>query len=256
MTEEPKAVSTAKSNGETSPPKQYSQAWNILSIGLLVATVIVLGFYSFLFFVPDAITPDSALSFLMPPTLPATLSIPTRTASPPILETPLPPTATHTPDQSTPPTPTVTPQLATADPSLITPGSGTATRRAPYPFATQSTPVPLNAALFNPNHGCNWTGIAGQITDLNGNPIVGIQVRLVGIFNKKYLDYLTLSGTAPIYGPSGYEFTLGEQPLQTNESVWLQLVEVNGIPLSERVYIKTYAECDKNLLLLNFVQVR
>jgi hypothetical protein len=111
--------------------------------------------------------------------------------------------------------PTPTPRLVTPGDPLATLTSPTATRQAPFPFVTQATPAAVDGTLYNPEHDCTWTGVAGQVLDLNGSPAVGIPVRLVGVFNGKYLDITTLTGTASIYGPSGYEFSLGDQPRAT-----------------------------------------
>jgi hypothetical protein len=39
-------------------------------------------------------------------------------------------------------------------------------------------------------------------------------------------------------------------------TLWVQAVDAAGMPLSERVYLTTYPDCEHNLLIVNFNQVR
>jgi hypothetical protein len=63
-------------------------------------------------------------------------------------------------------------------------------------------------------------------------------------------------GTATQYGQGGYEFTLAEKPVASDQSLWVQLFDQAMLPLSDKVPFSTYAECNKNLALVNFNQVR
>ena len=58
------------------------------------------------------------------------------------------------------------------------------------------------------------------------------------------------------YGSGGYEFTLLDHPTETDGLYSVQLRTSSGKPLSDIYPLKTYAGCDKNLLLVNFVKVR
>jgi hypothetical protein len=240
------------------PRNPRDRRWNLLTAILLVTTFIVAVFYGILFFAPELISPNTPFGALLPPTPSATVSISDYSPTLPLVEPTPNSQATPTPtgDIKVDLSPTPTPRLVTPGDPLATLTSPTATRQAPFPFVTQATPAAVDGTLYNPEHDCTWTGVAGQVLDLNGSPAVGIPVRLVGVFNGKYLDITTLTGTASIYGPSGYEFSLGDQPRATYESVWMQLSEQNGIPLSERLYLTTSADCNRNLLIINFLQVR
>jgi hypothetical protein len=59
-----------------------------------------------------------------------------------------------------------------------------------------------------------------------------------------------------IYGPGGYEFELGEGPVASTQTLWVQLLDQAMLPLSDKIYFDTFSECDKNLILINFNQVR
>ncbi len=46
------------------------------------------------------------------------------------------------------------------------------------------------------------------------------------------------------------------KPWLLRSAVWVQLLDQEGYALSPRVYFNTYADCEKNLILVNFKQVR
>jgi hypothetical protein len=62
----------------------------------------------------------------------------------------------------------------------------------------------------------------------------------------------TVSGIAPAYGKSGYEFFLGTVPIGSRGQLYLQIVDQAGLPLSDNIYIDTYNDCSKNLVLVRF----
>jgi hypothetical protein len=86
--------------------------------------------------------------------------------------------------------------------------------------------------------------------------MVGITVQLGGSFNRGTLYQLSLTGTALQYGPAGYEFTVADQPVNSSQAVWVQLLDQSGIPLSNRIYFDTFNDCSRNLILINFRQIR
>ena len=98
--------------------------------------------------------------------------------------------------------------------------------------------------------GCNWLGIAGQVFDLNGNVILNLIIHLEG----GGLNVDTITGTRIEYGPGGYELYLGNTPINTTDVYRIQLRTSNGQPLSDVYVIPTFADCNKNLILANFLQ--
>ena len=58
------------------------------------------------------------------------------------------------------------------------------------------------------------------------------------------------------YGRGGYEFTLADHPIASKQSAWVQLLDQSNLPLSPKVYFNTYEDCSKNLIIVNFKQVR
>ena len=125
-----------------------------------------------------------------------------------------------------------------------------------YAFALQNDINAIESTLFRPNYGCNWAGVAGQVFDLQGRPVMGVRVWLRGTFNGEQVSYLSLTLESSPYGPSGFEFTLGDTPINSTGKLSIQLFDQANIPISERVYFDTYEDCQKNLILINFKQIR
>jgi hypothetical protein len=65
-----------------------------------------------------------------------------------------------------------------------------------------------------------------------------------------------MTGLAPQYGPGGYEITLGDRPLDSDDALTVQLFDQAMLPLSDKVTFDTFEDCDRNLILVNFKQVR
>ena len=57
-------------------------------------------------------------------------------------------------------------------------------------------------------------------------------------------------------GVGYYEFTLNDSPVASKGTVWVQLVNQEFIPLSQKIYFDTFDACDKNLIIINYKQVR
>ena len=92
--------------------------------------------------------------------------------------------------------------------------------------------------------------------DQNSSPIIGIVVRLAGTLNGKSIELTTVSGISPEYGKSGFEFVLGDTPVNSHDTVYVQLLDQAGLPLSDKVYIDTSSDCKKNLVLVRFKKNR
>jgi hypothetical protein len=210
---------------------------------------------------PIAVLPSPTPTSLVP-TLPHTFTptfTPTHTQSLP--------TATFTPEgevtvtvevtvEETTPAPDITETATETETPTLTPtatSSGptptpTKTRSA-FPFTVQvNGPIPVQN--FANGAGCNWMGIAGQAFDLNGIPIVGYIVHLEG----GGLEADSFTGSKTAYGAGGYEFFLNDHVVQTTGEYKVQLLNPSGTPISDFVVVNTFADCSKNLLLVNFVQ--
>jgi hypothetical protein len=112
--------------------------------------------------------------------------------------------------------------------------------------------------------GCSYAGVAGQVFGPNnGAPIIGLLIHLQGKWGSKTFNANgtagappdAVTGTATTFGPGGYELVLGTAPVASQGTLWIQVRDANGQPLSALVGLTTYADCTQNLLLVNFNQV-
>jgi hypothetical protein len=111
------------------------------------------------------------------------------------------------------------------------------------------------ASFAHPDAGCNWLGVTGQVFDPAGNPVEGINVVVSGTLNGVAVNTTGITGTSKIYGPGAFEIVLGTQPVDSQGALAAQLVDANGKPISVTVPINTYKDCQKNLTLVNFLEV-
>ncbi|MDX1437865.1 MAG: hypothetical protein R3335_13725 [Anaerolineales bacterium] len=230
---------------------------NILTvIVLLVALCIGTVFFTIF------INPQSSLNPFPPPTLPPTRPPPTAT---PVPRQTLPPTFTPEPPTETP-VPTITP---TEGPTLTPSPSPTLfVLISQTPVAITEPPDTSNVAFelkgdilaiqnfARQDLGCNWMGVAGHAFDLSGNVLTGITVQLGGSLAGTPVDILSLTGTAPQYGSGGYEFTLADRPIASTGTLFIQLLDQTGLPLSDQVFLDTFEDCERNLILVDFQQFR
>ena len=173
-----------------------------------------------------------------------------------------------------------TPEPTAADPASPTPENtqepistatptGTAVPTAtftPQPTFT-ATAVPYQLQLMNPYYlsnfthpelGCNWLGVAGQIFSSGGQVQLDILIKAGGeLDGKPIVEEMTMpladSEVDLAYGPGGYELTLAFSPVDSESTAWVQLFSLDGDPLSEKIYLTTYDDCQKNLILMNFI---
>lgn len=148
------------------------------------------------------------------------------------------------------PTPTSPPATATAT------GAPTATGAAP-PVAATNTPSAYAFTLQNETQtyipyggpeGCDYLAIAGQVFDVDGEPLTGLPVVVEG----EDFEQLDFSGSASRYGPSGYEVFINDTPYEGEFTV--KLVSETGFPLSEEVVVRTSDSCEQNVAIVNFIQ--
>lgn len=181
------------------------------------------------------------------------ISFPTDTVLPPTQSAPAEPTLpveiTATPEPTLAPT---LPPTATPEPTLTFTPSAT-----PEPFY----PVQAQPASYLPNFthqekACNWLGVGGQAFDLAGQPVQNWTVVVTGVFNNELHQWLGLTGLAPAFGVGGYEIELSSAPLEMQGAFTIQLLDAAGQPLSAPVTFDTRADCQSNLVVINFVQMQ
>jgi hypothetical protein len=127
---------------------------------------------------------------------------------------------------------------------------------APLPFIVRGEPEYVSNELVRPALDCTWLIIAGQVWDLQDTPITGLTLHLYGDLGETPIDRTFLTGQAPGYGESGYEFTLEGLLMDSEDTLWIQLVDTNGLAFSHPYPLETFDDCQKNLILVNFKQVR
>jgi hypothetical protein len=125
------------------------------------------------------------------------------------------------------------------------------------PFILFGEPETMSNEVLRPELDCNWLIIAGQVWDLQGDPVTdSVSVHLFGELNGFVIDQYRSPGTETAYGESGYEFALEGFVVDSEESLYIQLVDANNAPLSNPYLVQTYNDCQQNLILVNFKQVR
>lgn len=123
-----------------------------------------------------------------------------------------------------------------------------------YFWPQEGTPAYL-ANFSHPEAGCKWLGVAGQVFDPQGNPIKNLAVIAGKVTDNLAAEQAVVSsGNTTIYGPQGYEIVLGDTPEDTTGTWYIQLSTLSGTFVSDRVFVQTSADCQKNLILLNFQQ--
>ena len=232
-------------------PRPRLNPWDMLSILTLLITLCIGGYFGLIFF-----NPTTPLNPLPPVVVPTRFRFPTATITPIQLGPTWTPTFVTVPVTSTL-NPTITLQPTATGFSLVSPTptlTPTPTPKAPFSAtvnAIQSIIIPSLA-----DRGCNWQGVGGTVDDANNSPIIGLRLRLTGILDGKSIDMITVSGVNLDYGQSGYQFELGTTPVASRDPLTLQLLDQAGLPLADNVYIITYNDCKKNLILVRFKKNR
>lgn len=226
--------------------------WNTLTILMLVITACIA-----LVYLSILINPYSAFNPFKPPTLPVVVSSPTIT---PTSRNELP--ATWTPAPTDEPTATNTPRpsatfLPSGTPISLKPSETPTFGPTPvFSFVLQQGSPQEIPNIYHPEIGCDWMGVAGQATALNGGSAPGLIVQVGGSLGGEPFAKISLTGVAPQYGQGGYEITLADKPVDTTKSLWIQLLDNSNQPFSDKIFFDTHADCQKNLIVINFKQVK
>lgn len=250
LKEKPKAPQAKKKSGP-------DLTWNLLTVVMALMTLCACGFFTNLL-----LNPQSTLN----PLKPATLIPPPPAAT----WTPLGYAATWTPTVTVPPTETSTPRPTLTWAPTFTPFTISTATLTPEPTETvvatrtlRPVGVPYSISVSydqstnrRADTSCASMYVAGTAMDSKNSPAQGFQVKLGGsVPGKAFVPALTtLTGISQIYGQSGFEFDLKIQPVDSSKSLWIQLFDLSGAPVSEQYQLKTYKDCKKNLILVSFQQ--
>ncbi len=115
--------------------------------------------------------------------------------------------------------------------------------------------TPVNIGNFvQPEAGCAWTGVGGQVFDVNGAPVNGLVVKLSGAFGNQSILRYAVSGSSQQFGEGGFDLYLSDSPMVAN-TLSVQLIDISGAAQSQPVMILTSNLCSANLVVINFRQV-
>ena len=200
---------------------------NLVALVFFIASIILLVVFTIIFFNPY--TPLNPF----PPFTPIPILI---------TATFLPPTETPPPTETLPPTAGPTPTFTPIPIQELSPGASA------FPFTAAN-----NGAVFVPNgndKGCDWSSIAGSVTDVNGAPLNGYGIHISG----ENLDETVFTGSAATFGPGGFELFLNGAPQVGTYTIQLQSPQ--GDLLSDKYTITTRATCTENVAVVSFLQTK
>jgi len=223
--------------------------WNVLTGLVLLMSLCFAGYFVSIFQNPDSLLnplpPPSALPTAVPATATPIPLEPTWT-----LTVTLAPTFTGTPRPTFTIPPTQTQFLLSTATSALT--ATKTIKPTPSPFT--ATIVYQDSSLYGKS--CDTMLVAGRVMDANNTPVTGMIVKLGGSIGGKNFNppIVKLAGISPAYGPSGFEFDLGVAPAASSSTLWVQLYDQGGTPVSGQVSLATEKDCKKNLIFVGFQQ--
>ena len=124
----------------------------------------------------------------------------------------------------------------------------------PFPFVLQTGTPAYIKNFAHTSLECNWLGIAGQVFDEDGTPMINKVVVATGKINGKAIEIIGVTGIpeADIYGPGGFELKIADQVFSSEQALSLQVFDLEGFPISDSIPIDTFSDCEKNLIIINF----
>jgi hypothetical protein len=219
--------------------------WKIGTAYFFVGTLCLVAFFLYTYLIPhNPLNP-------FPPASGITTDSPTQSpvdTQPPLAQTDTIPTATTavpTEGSTLNPLPSATP-FATGDVTPTTPSTGM------IHFKTQDG-MPIHLPHSD---GCGGLYIAGNVIDMVGNPLVFMLVRVGGTLGGETLQLEdALSGSNPNYTESGWEVKIADAPIDSTGTVFVELYTLESEdPVSDLIILDTYNDCNRNLILVNFLQ--
>ena len=228
--------------------KNRDSLWNILTMVMLLSTLCACGYFYSVFKDPQSwiniFPPDTPTITPIPPTWTPRALPPTWTS-----------TVTVQPSPSNTRRPTFTLEPSNTPFMMASPTSLYTATITPKP-----TGVPYGATIsyhdsttFRPNSDCTKLLIAGRVMNAKNDPVIGLIVKMGGSLPGKSFAELVqkLSGLEDAYGPSGFEFDTGVEPVASKQTLFVQLFSQDGA-LSTPTFVTTYKDCKKNLVLITF----
>ncbi len=246
--------------------------WLLTAAALLIIVLIAVIFRRIALkrFGGEFIAPNEYPTYWYEETREVRFSTPTATVTltpTPTVPTPTP-TETMTPTPTVSPTPTLSPtpklrprktlegnaaeQLEQAE-KIRRQNNNTSVQYSDYWFEMIGAMTSFDASEVYPNAGCSWSGVAGTLTDKRGDPQIGFFVQ-AGFPDGSLVE--TQSGLFPIYGDAGYELTLFRPVRAFEHPVWIQILDQDHLPASEKIHFRPNSDCSKSLTVINFQRTR
>jgi hypothetical protein len=95
--------------------------------------------------------------------------------------------------------------------------------------------------------------VGGQVFGPDTTPVFGLSILVGGTLDGYQVGSLGTTGMETNIGEGGYEITLADHPVDSSRTLWIQIVDTIGNPLSEKVYFDTINDCERTFILVNFV---
>jgi hypothetical protein len=226
--------------------------WNLLTVLVLLGICCQGYFFLSIFMNPKLVPP-----FLRPQPLPTLFATITPTITPIQLDA----TWTYTPTLIPSATRTRAPSW-TPLPGMISPTLADTPTDTLEPAIT-ATPTIASVEIaykpstdYYPASGCNWLGVGGQVLDADAKPLPNQTLQLGGTLDGKSMPGLYISGMSPDlkskYGEAAFEFVLGNHPIASTQTLWIQLFDNTSRPLTDKIYFDTFTDCARNLIFMVF----
>jgi hypothetical protein len=239
------------------PHGRQARLFNFLAVVFLGLSILSLGWE-----VNIAMSPYGRLNPFPPPTPVAAVIFPTVVPNAATATPMVEPTAASTPALTGTPTETSAPPTSTATVTAeaTIPLTATPTLSPTLLPTVTPSPSPTRSAFtytasityqVHPVQVCDWMGVGGTVTDLQGKAALGSYVHVWGLDN---VDQVVAVGGSANYGPSGWELRLARVQLVGNWTVQLVASPDTKLPLSTAYTISMPGDCKRNLALVRFQQ--
>ena len=124
----------------------------------------------------------------------------------------------------------------------------------PDPTFTLQENNPITLPNFtHPEAGCAWLGVAGQVFDSERHEIQGLTIIIGSLLDEENFPVSAVTGETTAYGPGGYEIQISDAVYDSTAVHWIQVLDQDGNALTDQIFFNTFDECQKNLILINFV---
>lgn len=120
-------------------------------------------------------------------------------------------------------------------------------------FVQTGTPAYI-PNFVQPEAGCNWQGLGGQVFDLRGRPVPGLVIVVRGTLGGRNVLEYALTGSSQQFGPGGYDLKLADQLVASQGALTIELQDITGRLLSVVAPFDTRALCNQNLTVINWAE--